>query len=51
MDISGLIACYVAALPFFTNSLLGDLWYATLLFGGFYFTERHIIAKRQISAD
>ena len=30
---AGLLACYVAALPFLQTSLLGDLFYAALLFG------------------
>ncbi len=29
----GLLACYVAALPFFRNSFLGDMLYTGLLFG------------------
>ena len=33
--LAGLAACYVAAIPFFQNTLAGDLFYATLLFGGF----------------
>ena len=36
---SGLVACYVAAVPFFQNTLAGDLFYATLLFGGFRVAE------------
>jgi Family of unknown function (DUF6580) len=35
----GLEACYVAAIPFFQNTLAGDLFYATLLFGGFRVAE------------
>jgi hypothetical protein len=35
----GLSACYVAAIPFFQNTLAGDLFYATLLFGGFRIAE------------
>jgi hypothetical protein len=31
----GLVACYVAAIPFFHNTLLGDAVYDTVLFGGF----------------
>lgn len=31
----GLVACYTAGLPFYGNNLLGDLFYCTLLFGGF----------------
>jgi hypothetical protein len=38
--LAGLTACYVAAIPFFQNSLAGDLFYATLLFGGFAVAER-----------
>jgi hypothetical protein len=29
----GLVACYVAALPYFQNSLVGDLFYAAVIFG------------------
>ena len=36
---AGLAACYVAAIPFFQNTLAGDLFYATLLFGGFTIAE------------
>ena len=36
---AGLAACYVAAIPFFQNTLAGDLFYATLLFGGFRIAE------------
>ncbi len=32
-NLSGLQACYVAALPFLRNALLGDLLFTTLLFG------------------
>ena len=36
---AGLAACYVAAIPFFQNTVAGDLFYATLLFGGFRIAE------------
>ena len=36
---AGLAACYIAAIPFFQNTLAGDLLYATLLFGGFRIVE------------
>jgi len=35
----GLVACYVAAIPFFRNALMGDIAYAALLFGGFKLLE------------
>src|SRR3954451_8864364 len=37
--LAGLEACYVAAIPFFQNTVAGDLFYATLLFGGFKILE------------
>jgi hypothetical protein len=37
--IAGLEACYLAAIPFFQNTVAGDLFYATLLFGGFMLAE------------
>jgi len=33
--IDGLIKCYYMALPFFRNSLTGDLFYAIILFGAY----------------
>jgi hypothetical protein len=36
---SGLAACYLAAIPFFQNTVAGDLFYTTLLFGGFKVAE------------
>jgi hypothetical protein len=37
--VGGLAACYVAAVPFFQNTLAGDLFYASLLFGGLRVAE------------
>lgn len=33
--LAGLINCYVAALPFFRNTILGDLFYVGVFFGSF----------------
>ena len=46
-DLAGLAACYVAALPFFGNMLLGDGLYALLLFGGFAMLERRYEVLRE----
>lgn len=43
----GLAACYVAAIPFFQNTLAGDLFFTALLFGGFALAERLAPALRQ----
>jgi hypothetical protein len=45
--LSGLAACYVAAIPFFQNTLAGDLFYSGVLFGGFALLERAVPALRQ----
>ena len=47
-DLGGLVACYVAAIPFFQNTIAGDLFYATVLFGGFALLERSLPALRGI---
>lgn len=38
-DVTGLLAAYVAGVPFFGNTVLGDLFYVTLLFGSFEFAQ------------
>ena len=38
-SLGGLGACYAAAIPFFQNTVAGDLFYTTLLFGGFRVVE------------
>jgi hypothetical protein len=43
---AGLLACYVAGIPFFWNTLSGDALYATLLFGSFALAERFVPALR-----
>jgi len=35
MNAGGLIECYVAAIPFFRNTLFGDLFYSGILFGAY----------------
>lgn len=37
---AGLVACYTAAIPFFQNTVAGDLFYTVLLFGGFAVAQR-----------
>lgn len=43
---AGLVACYVAALPFFRNELAGDAFYGLVLFGGFWLLERRFTILR-----
>ena len=44
---AGLLECYVAGLPFFRNGLLGDLFYAGVLFGGLALAERRFTSLRE----
>ena len=46
LTVSGLAACYVAAIPFFQNTVAGDLFYAAMLFSGFALLERAVPALR-----
>lgn len=41
---AGLVACYAAAIPFFQNTVAGDLFYSVLLFGGFALAQ-HLLPK------
>jgi Family of unknown function (DUF6580) len=41
-NLSGLTACYVAALPFFANSLVAGLLFSGVLFGGYEFYRRRL---------
>jgi hypothetical protein len=45
--IAGLLACYVAAIPFFQNTLQGDLFFTAVLFGGFALLERSFPPLRE----
>ena len=38
--LSGLAACYVAAIPFYGNQIAGDAFYALILFGGYSLLAR-----------
>src|SRR5262245_32884737 len=43
----GLQACYIAALPYFRNTLFGDAVFVGLLFGGLALVERAFPAVRE----
>ena len=45
--LSGLINCYAMAIPFFGNTILGDLFYTYLVFYGFSFVENKLLNKIQ----
>jgi hypothetical protein len=41
-NISGLVSCYVAAIPFFTPTVAADLFYSSVLFGAFYLIQINV---------
>ena len=45
-DAAGLVACYVAAIPLFQNTVAGDIVYSALLFGGFALLEDAVPSLR-----
>ncbi|MCM8776000.1 MAG: hypothetical protein NC930_06625 [Candidatus Omnitrophica bacterium] len=45
--LEGFISCYTAAIPFFRNTLLADLAYTSVLFGGWSLLEAWLPALRE----
>ena len=48
--LGGLLACYTAAIPFFGNTVSGDLLYSAALFGGLALVKRIAAAKQRTPA-
>ncbi len=44
--IEGLSACYIAAIPFYRNQVLGDVLFTALLFGADYFVKTKVLAQK-----
>ena len=40
---TGLVACYTAAIPFFGNTISGDLFYSFFLFVGYHFLHKKFL--------
>lgn len=48
---AGLVACYMAGVPLFWNTLAGDICYSALLFGGLFLAERaYPVLRPNVSA-
>ena len=45
-DWAGLISCYLAAIPYFKNLLLGNFIFSTILFGGFELAKTKFLSLR-----
>ncbi len=48
--LDGVMQGYVAGIPFFSNTLLSDIFYSLLLFGGFALAERKYPRLRPLAA-
>jgi hypothetical protein len=48
-DLSGLIRCYIAGLPFLQNTVAGDLFWSAALFGTWWLA-RHTFSSSRIAA-
>jgi hypothetical protein len=42
LTMTGLTECYIAAVPFFRNALVGDLFYSGVLFGSVALIEKYL---------
>lgn len=42
----GLSACYIAAIPFYRNQVLGDVLFTALLFGVDYFVKTKVLSQK-----
>lgn len=47
-DMQGLVACYLAAVPFLKNTLASAAAYSALLFGGFALAEHYVPVLREL---
>ena len=47
LNVTGLILCYEMAIPFFKNTLMGDLAYVAVMFGTFEFAKAKVPALQQ----
>jgi len=47
---SGLLECYIAGLPFFSRTILGDLFYSGVLFSAYALLRRRVPAENRVIA-
>ena len=43
----GLMQAYAAGIPFFQNSLLGNLVFAAVIFGGYHLLQKNVAALKE----
>ena len=45
-NIDGILACYTMALPFLSNTLIGTLFYSSVMFGGYELLKRSVAQSK-----
>jgi hypothetical protein len=48
---AGLAACFTSGIPYFSNTLAGDLLYAAILFGGYALAEKFLAPAASVEKD
>ena len=48
-DISGFFTCYIKAIPFFRNALLGNLFFSAVLFGAYSLISRRSLKEASLT--
>ncbi|WCL50084.1 DUF6580 family putative transport protein [Leptospira sp. GIMC2001] len=51
LDMSGLITCFMMAIPFFQNQVLGDLLYTAFLFGSMILLQRQNLVLAPVTSN
>jgi hypothetical protein len=49
-NFAGLMQCFAAGVPFVQGTILGDLFYCTILFGGFALIQKQVPFLRRVNA-
>lgn len=47
---AGLMECYIAAIPFFQNALIGDLFFSGVMFGVYEFIKHNVPVLQKVKA-
>jgi len=52
-SVSGLISCYLAAIPFLDNSLMGDVFFVVILFSAWELAEKRVpgLSRRAVGVE
>jgi len=49
MSFTGLIECYTMGIPFFKNTIIGDLLFSGVIFGGFAIAQKQFLILKEIT--